>query len=193
MPTVLELLGFEERGGSIVGKSLLSTAGHESLYYSCYYYNFCMAYREGDRKTVYHYKRRKSQLFDLSSDPEEKNDLSKNEKIDPAVIQKLLKWKRDTNGLYGAHLKQQKERFVRTEKPEIPNEVSVRFRDEIELIGYGIDKKTVKVGESITLSYFFRALKEDVRKWKLFVHVVGPKGRCVNADHVPVSGAYPIA
>jgi arylsulfatase A-like enzyme len=193
VPTILDVLGFKTLGGSQVGRSLLSSEGHESLYYSCYYYNFCMAYREGGRKTIYHYKRRKTQVFDLSSDPMEKEDLAKVEKADPAIIQKLRTWKRETNAWYGAHLKQQKERFVRTEKPEIAHPVSVRFRDEVEILGYDIDKTTVKVGESLTISYFFRGLKEKLRKWKLFVHIVGPNGRFVNADHVPVSGAYPIS
>ena len=193
VPTVLELLGYETKGGALVGESLLSHEGHLEIFFSCYYYNFCMAHRQGDRKTIYHYKRRKAQVFDLKKDPLELDDLAKVEKPDPAIIQKLRAWKRDTNAWYVAHLKRQKERFVHREMPTIANPVSVRFRDEIELIGYDVDKTNVKVGETLTISYFFRTLKEDIRKWKLFVHIVGPNGRFENADHVPVSGAYPIS
>jgi hypothetical protein len=69
--------------------------------------------------------------------------------------------------------------------------VEAQFGDDIELLGYDLSKKSVKPGESFTVTYYFRADDEVDEGWKLFVHGEGT-GPFKNLDHVPVSGLYPI-
>jgi arylsulfatase A-like enzyme len=73
LPTVLEILGYRAEG-DLPGLSLLSSPGHEKLYFSCSYNKHCLALRTGDRKVIYHYSRRANELFDLGRDPLERTD-----------------------------------------------------------------------------------------------------------------------
>jgi hypothetical protein len=62
----------------------------------------------------------------------------------------------------------------------------------VAIVGFGVDKTTIKAGESFELATYFHALRKSEVDWKLFIHVKGPR-KFINADHVPVSGAYPIS
>jgi arylsulfatase A-like enzyme len=75
LPTLLELLGAEWQG-RLPGRSLLTSDGHESVWSSCWYDNWCLAVRTGNLKYVFHYGRRPAEVFDLSRDPGERADLS---------------------------------------------------------------------------------------------------------------------
>ena len=196
MPTVLELLGLEIRSGKLPGKSLLSTQGHEKLHFSCYYENQCMAAREGDRKVVYHYGRRPLEVFDLATDPGETHNLAEDGAIPKQELdawqQDLLGWKAQVNARYQAHGGRLKDHFVRREPFPSAHEVDIRLGDAIRLRGYDAQPTTVEAGESTELSYDFEVLSKPEPGWSLFVHVIGPAGQLVNADHVPVGGGYPI-
>ena len=106
VPTVLEILGFEARGGDLRGTSLLSTPGHERLFFSCWYTRQCMAVREGSRKTLYHYERLPPEVFDLLADPLERRNLVP-DAVAPdevaASIERLKAWKRENNAHYRAY------------------------------------------------------------------------------------------
>jgi lipoteichoic acid synthase len=105
VPTVLEVLGFESRGGDLQGMSLLSTPGHERLYFSCWYTRQCMAVREGLRKTVYHYERLPPEVFDLLADPLERHNVVPDGVAPETVaasIEQLKAWKRENNAHYRA-------------------------------------------------------------------------------------------
>jgi lipoteichoic acid synthase len=106
VPTVLEVLGFESRGGDLQGTSLLSTPGHERLFFSCWYTRQCMALREGSRKTLYHYERLPPEVFDLLADPLERRNLAP-DRVAPEVvaasIERLKAWKRENNAHYRAY------------------------------------------------------------------------------------------
>jgi arylsulfatase A-like enzyme len=75
LPTLLDLAGAEWRG-VLPGRSLLASDGHPWVFSSCWYEDFCLAMREGDRKVIYHFGRRPTEIFDLAVDPEERNDLA---------------------------------------------------------------------------------------------------------------------
>ena len=192
LPTVADILGYKMHGGQSPGRSVLSTDGHEELFFSCWYTNFCMAHREASKKTVYHYKRRKPQVFDVLSDRLEKNDLARSGGLDESIIKKLKGWKRQTNLRYEAHLKRRKDRFVSQTAPSPKNIAHVTFEDGIEVLGYTASKTQVKAGESFDLATFFHAQAKPESPWKLFVHVRGPRNKFINADHEPVFGAYPV-
>ena len=192
LPTVADALGYKMHGGQSPGISLLNDDGHEELFYSCWYTKFCMAHRQGSKKTIFHYKRRKPQVFDLSDDPDEKNNLARSDGVDSTIIDKLKAWKFKTNQRYEAYLKRRKDRFVTT-KPPTPRKLArVKFEDGIEILGYSVSKTQIKAGEAFDLATHFHASSTPSKPWKLFVHVRGPRNKFINADHEPVSGAYPI-
>jgi phosphoglycerol transferase MdoB-like AlkP superfamily enzyme len=71
LPTVLALLGVEWEG-TLPGRDLLSTAGHDLVVASCWWANTCLAGRSGDLKAIYHFGRRPVETFDLARDPGER-------------------------------------------------------------------------------------------------------------------------
>jgi hypothetical protein len=103
LPTVFELLGFELLDGDLPGQSLLSpVADGRRLYHATWIENQSMALRVGSRKYVYHYRRKPMEVFDLSVDPFERNDIAAT--IPPgelkAVELELLVWRNRVNMLY---------------------------------------------------------------------------------------------
>jgi hypothetical protein len=75
LPTVLGLAGIEWRG-RLPGEDLFASAGHPRVIASCWYTDYCLAMREADRKVVFHFWRRPTEVFDLGRDPEERYDLA---------------------------------------------------------------------------------------------------------------------
>lgn len=86
MPTVVGLLGLSWEG-VLPGLDLFSSTGHERVLSSCWYRNVCLAERSGDRKVVYHFGMKPLEVFDLSADPEELDDLAPG--LDGAEIREL--------------------------------------------------------------------------------------------------------
>jgi hypothetical protein len=77
--------------------------------------------------------------------------------------------------------------------PQYP--VGAVIEDQIRLIGYDLDKTTVKVGETLTITWYLEALTEPMGDNKLFVHFQGRKndrGAWMNLDHNPVEGLLPL-
>jgi lipoteichoic acid synthase len=101
LPTVVELLGFEPSKGAFQGKSLLHPIPRRALMSSCYGTQVCLARLQDDEKYIHHFDRRPDQLFDLSKDPGERDDLAA---LHPARIQELreqvLAWDRAVKTLY---------------------------------------------------------------------------------------------
>lgn len=107
LPTVAEILGFRVLGDRVSGRSLLSTDGHRTLFFSCWYARQCMALREGSRKTIYHYGHGSPEVFDLSSDPLELHDLASGSAVERErvrdAVRRLKAWKTRTVAEYRAH------------------------------------------------------------------------------------------
>jgi lipoteichoic acid synthase len=77
LPTVVDLLGYRVEGGEYPGSSLLGPLPEDrTLMAGCWYANECLASIEGEEKYVYHYGDRPEELFDLSEDPLEKDNLA---------------------------------------------------------------------------------------------------------------------
>ena len=77
VPTVLEMLGYELRGGGYPGYSLLREPPEDrTLMFSCITDRKCMASTEGNEKYIYHYGNQPEEVFDLSKDPLEQNNLA---------------------------------------------------------------------------------------------------------------------
>ncbi len=104
LPTVLEMLGYEVENGEYPGYSLLREPPEDrTLRFSCITKRTCMASIQGHEKYIYHYENQPDELFDLSEDPLEQNDLAgslSSEEIDERR-EDLLEWQSRVNAVYG--------------------------------------------------------------------------------------------
>jgi lipoteichoic acid synthase len=103
LPTVLDLLGYEVKGGKYPGYSLLRPLPEErTLFFSCTNRNKCLASIKGYEKYIHHYGDQPDEFFDLSEDPLEKRNLL-DERAEEAGKRRheLLAWRSRINGIYG--------------------------------------------------------------------------------------------
>ena len=103
LPTVLDLLGYEVKGGKYPGYSLLRPLPEErTLFFSCTNRDKCLASIKGHEKYIHHYGDQPDELFDLSEDPLEKRNLAA-ERAEEAGKRRheLLAWRSRINAIYG--------------------------------------------------------------------------------------------
>jgi 4-amino-4-deoxy-L-arabinose transferase-like glycosyltransferase len=62
---------------------------------------------------------------------------------------------------------------VRPRAGDVPNPLNVNFGDELALIGYALDQRVARPGETVRLTLYWRALNSMDVNYKLFVHVLG--------------------
>lgn len=75
------------------------------------------------------------------------------------------------------------------------HKVGAIIEDQVELIGYDLDKTSLKPGETFRITYYIKGLKEKHDDNKIFVHLQGRKGdrrAWMNLDHHPVGGLHPL-
>ena len=104
LPTVLDVLGYEVRNGQYPGYSLLrQLPADRTLNFSCITNRKCLASLKGDEKYIHHYNNEPDELFDLSEDPsEEQNLASEWSKVElDERRQNLLRWRADVDAMYG--------------------------------------------------------------------------------------------
>jgi 4-amino-4-deoxy-L-arabinose transferase-like glycosyltransferase len=76
----------------------------------------------------------------------------------------------------------------------IPNPVSFNFGGEMELIGYQLDQRQVRRGETVTLHAYWRGLREMDANYTISTQVLGPETRIYGQkDSWPLDGALPTA
>ena len=104
LPTLLEVLGVPWEG-RLPGRSLLTTAGHERVFSSCWYTDYCVGMRHGTTKVVSHYNRQPLEVFDLARDPGERQDLAPS--ITAAELaaaeREVVQWKRSVDAFWARH------------------------------------------------------------------------------------------
>jgi phosphoglycerol transferase MdoB-like AlkP superfamily enzyme len=104
LPTVLDVLGYEVRNGQYPGYSLLrQLPADRTLNFSCITNRKCLASLKGDEKYIHHYNNEPDELFDLSEDPsEEQNLASERSKVElDERRQNLLRWRAGVDAMYG--------------------------------------------------------------------------------------------
>jgi arylsulfatase A-like enzyme len=104
-PTVLEMLGYELQGGEYPGYSLLREPPEgRTLRFSCITNRKCLASIKGDEKYIYHYGNQPEEVFDLSKDPLEKNNLASEYSTEDLDKRRkdLLSWQSSVNAIYGS-------------------------------------------------------------------------------------------
>jgi arylsulfatase A-like enzyme len=104
LPTVLEMLGYEVKGGRYPGYSLLHPLPEDrTLRFSCISGHECLASMKGDEKYIYHFDNQPDEVFNLSKDPLEKRNLAalySEEALDKRR-EELLAWRVRVNAGYG--------------------------------------------------------------------------------------------
>ncbi len=102
LPTVAEKLGYEIEGGEYPGSSILSPPEDRTLEASCYHERTCLASIDGDQKYIYSYGNRGEEYYDLSEDPNERDNLIEEQpegKIDD-LRDDLLAWEARVESSY---------------------------------------------------------------------------------------------
>ena len=103
LPTVADLLGYDIKGGEYPGRSLLDPAPQDrTLKFACWYQNKCVASLKDGMKYVYHYGGRPEELYDLSEDPLEKENIVGD--APPGYLEarreELLRWRAEVAAAY---------------------------------------------------------------------------------------------
>jgi arylsulfatase A-like enzyme len=75
LPTIAESLGLALQGQQMAGRSLLSSPGHEALFFGTHLERSFLALREGSYKYLYDLSRDSIKVFDLKEDPGEHSDV----------------------------------------------------------------------------------------------------------------------
>jgi lipoteichoic acid synthase len=103
LTTVLEMLGYEIQDGVYPGYSLLREPPDDrTLFFSCFHDKACSASLKGTEKYIYHYGNQPDELFDLSTDPLEENNLANDrgrEELDERR-REILQWRSSVNAAY---------------------------------------------------------------------------------------------
>jgi hypothetical protein len=88
-------------------------------------------------------------------------------------------------------------RFGQIELARLPgslyNPLSFNFGDQIELIGYDLDRRAARPGETAQLTLFWRALQAPTRDYTIFAHVLGPqqtKAAAVDMQPTPSTSSW---
>jgi lipoteichoic acid synthase len=106
LPTVAELLGYEIEGGAYTGTSLLGPRPDEgrTLMFSCWNDSGCLASIKGTEKYIYHLDDEPEEVFDLSEDPAESQNLARERTPEELKERRseLLQWRARVNATYGA-------------------------------------------------------------------------------------------
>src|ERR671917_513392 len=104
LPTVVEMLGYEVESGDYPGYSLLRPLPEDrTLRFSCISSRKCLASLNGDEKYIYHYDNQPEEVFNLSEDPLEKQNLAdeySKEDLDKRR-EDLFQWLSSVNSKYG--------------------------------------------------------------------------------------------
>jgi phosphoglycerol transferase MdoB-like AlkP superfamily enzyme len=103
LPTVLEMLGYEVEDGEYPGYSLLHSLPEDrTLFFSCFHEEQCLASIEGNEEYIYHYGNQPDEIFDLSKDPLEQNNLASEYSKEELNKRRdeLLRWQSSVNAAY---------------------------------------------------------------------------------------------
>ena len=74
----------------------------------------------------------------------------------------------------------------------IPNPIHVNFGDQMELVGFQFDRRSLQPGETLTIDLWWRALTTPEKDYVVFTHLVFPPDAVwAGHDSAPQAGASP--
>ncbi len=74
----------------------------------------------------------------------------------------------------------------------IPHPLHITFADQIQLLGYDLDARSLKPGGTARVTLFWRALAPMPESYRVFVHLIGQDDTSGGgADVIPARGAFP--
>lgn len=82
--------------------------------------------------------------------------------------------------------------WLKFDPARAPNPMTARFGGQVSLIGYEIEQRQVKAGESLALNLYWRADTEVMVPLQAFVHVAEDSGRPVAQKDDVAGGGYDI-
>ncbi len=81
---------------------------------------------------------------------------------------------------------------IRSLPGNLPNPVSVNFGNQMELVGYDMDNRVVRPGDSVTLTLYWRAVQEMESNYTVSAQFVDPGQRkAAQSDSEPQGGGAP--
>jgi hypothetical protein len=81
---------------------------------------------------------------------------------------------------------------ARQSEEGIPNPVSFNFEDELVLSGYRLDRRQGQPEESLTLTLYWRGLRQMQNNYTISAQVLGPENRIyAQQDSWPLDGSFP--
>ena len=192
LPTVLEAIGFQVEPRILPGRGLISSEGHDKLFFSCHYRDYCLASRDRSNKFIYHYTRRSPEWFTLVDDPGERINLTRANSIAAKACRNELEtWKARVNAQFVDGHDWKLTRDVSWNEPRVAHPLDVMFGSELRLLGYDIDRRVLTEGEQVTVTHHFRVERKVPPHRSLVFHLMGPRPE--DLSHVPVDGAYPLS
>jgi len=192
LPTILDAAGFRLEEPSRPGHSMLSARGHDRLYFSCHYRDYCLAGRNAREKTIHHYGARRPELFDLLVDPEERTNLAPHRALEvSAWVDDLLKWKMHVAAQFTEGRDWLVTRSVSRSPPAVSHELNVDFGSDIRLLGYDVEREELPIGEQLVISHHFHVARKPDPAFALVFHLLGPRSE--DLTHPPVAGSYPLS
>lgn len=198
VPTTLEWLGTPVVSG-LPGKSLLTSDGHERLFASCWLQRECVATRESRWKLIWHYDRKSPELYDLETDPMEREDrfVSTPESVWRPMLTRLLEWERVTLGRWHHFFQNGARDFVSQVRPDIDSPRDVVFRDSTgrplaRLIGVE-GPPLIRAGAPMVFTLHWEVLSE-MSGWYPFTYLVpaDARERVFDANHPVAGGHHPV-
>jgi len=81
---------------------------------------------------------------------------------------------------------------LRARPGEIPNSISINFGNEMELVGYDLDRRIARSGEMVELTLYWRALQQMDVNYTVSTQLIDPAQRkAAQHDGWPLDGAAP--
>ncbi len=78
------------------------------------------------------------------------------------------------------------------EVARIQHPTDIAFADQIQLLGYDLDTRSVKPGETLRVALYWRALAPMSEPYRVFVHLIGANDASAGGvDVIPARGALP--
>ncbi|MBI5031814.1 MAG: phospholipid carrier-dependent glycosyltransferase [Chloroflexi bacterium] len=82
--------------------------------------------------------------------------------------------------------------FSENDLARVSHPMQVNFANQLELRGYDLDGRSVKPGDTLRVTLYWRALAPMSESYRIFIHLIGQNDRIAGgADVIPARGAFP--